>query len=455
MPIRELAPWQALTLEQDFENFCLWGGIATGKSYIGANWAIDRIRERPDLRGFIGANTHLQLSQVTLQEFYHWLSEYRISYVINCIPPQEWQPRYFQNYDGVTTVRLETGAATNVFTRVLSHGDNLRGLEFGWYWIDETRDTSQYTHDVILGRLRQDPEYRRGLLTTSTNGKDWSYKRFLLGAKAKSKLYGSCHVSTREAVAWGIISEGYLQSLLGSYSALMALQEIDAKHVNIYGGRAYHGWHEACERRTAPWGDRYPNRERPLIVGMDFNFSPAPCIWVFGQTGPAGYEHCIHWFGEIAMNQVATETMAHALCTQCPGFYYRVFGDASGTRGTTSNAGEVDYAKIAGVFDQDPQCVGYGIDVDQANPRVKDRVETVNSMMTNALGEHRMTYNPDTCPHLHEDLEYVGWGASGKLEGENERHTHAADGVGYAIWKLFGPDSVIGLPESVPSPYRS
>lgn len=463
MPTLELAPWQVLALSQPFEHFCLYGGVGTGKSFTGANWSIQRIMERPDVRGFVGANTHTQLSQVTLQEFYYWLSEYRVSYVINSIPPPSWQPRLFADYSGITTVRTPAGKVTNVFTRVLSKGDNLRGLEFGWYWIDETRDTPEYTHDVILARMRDAKDYRRGLVTTTTNSKDWTWRRFVQGAKANSRLYGSAHVSTRDSVKYAIVSEEYLATLLATYSPLMALQEIDAKHVNVWGGKAYHGWQEDCARRRAPWGDRYPNPDRPLIVGCDFNFSPAPCVWVFGQTGPdlsgprpgtggPDWSRHIHWFGEIQMTEASTETMTTALIMRCPDFYYQVFGDSSGTKGTTSNAGETDYAQMAGVFDD--HGVGYAIDADQANPRVKDRVESMNAMLTNAIGQHRMTYDPDACPRLHQDFEVVGWSKSGKLEGDSELDTHASDGAGYAIYKLFGPHSFLELEPSVPSIYR-
>lgn len=452
MPERNLAPWQLLTLTQPYEQFCLYGGIGVGKSYIGSNWSIDRIRERPDLRGLIGANTHNQLSQVALQEFYYWLTQYGISYVINAIPPPTWQPRMFQSYDGITTVKVPGHkGATNIFTRVLSKGDNLRGLEFGWYWIDETRDTPEYTHDILLGRLREDKNYRRGLITTTPNGKRWDYKRFVMGAKRGSLLYGSAHVPTTESVKYGIVSQEYLNSLLATYSPLMAQQEIYARHVNVAGGRAYHGWREENAQYISPWGEQYPNASRPLIVGCDFNFSPSPCIWLYGQLSPMG--DSIHWFGEIAMVETSTETMTATLIMQCPGFYYRVFGDASGNRGTTSNAGETDYLKMGGVFED--ANAAYSIDSDQANPFVKDRVESVNAMLTNGLGQHRMTYNPETCPHLHKDFEVVGFGPTGKIKGSDEQDTHASDAVGYAIYKLFGPHSQVILEPSIPSIDRS
>lgn len=449
-----VAPWQLLTLTQAFEQFALYGGLGTGKSFIGANWCIDRLRERPDQKGFIGANSHQQLGQVALHEFFEALARARFSYIVNSRPPLSWQPRIFEDYKGIITVKVAAKLVTNIFTRVLQRGDLLRGIEFGWYWIDETRDTPEYTHDVLMGRLRGDKEWKRGLVTTTTNGKDWSYKRFVAGAKLGSRLYGSAHVSTAESVKYGIVSQSYLDTLLASYSALMAEQEIYARHVNIKTGRAYHGFQEDHNaRRRAPWGDTHPDLARPLIVGCDFNFSPAPCIWMVGQLGPEGWDHCLHWFGELAHTETGTESMTAILIQQFPGFFYQVFGDSSGERGSTSNAGETDYMQMAGVFEE-AGVRGYSIDSDQANPFVKDRVESVNALLTNGLGEHRMTYNPDACPHLHEDFEVVGYNSQGKLAGDNEQHTHASDGAGYAVYKLFGPNSMGVIEEGVRSADR-
>lgn len=466
MPKRNLAPWQAVTLLQRIEHFALLGGVATGKTHIGADWAVDRMHERPDLRGFIGANTHDQLAQVSLRLFFQQLEEAGIQYVSDCMPPKEWgEPKRFKKYANMICARLPSGKVIYIFTRVLSKGDNLRGLEFGWYWIDETRDTPNYTHDVILARMRQDKEYRRGLVTSTTNGYDWVYDRFIKGSKGDG-VFGSMHVPTIESVRCGIISQSYYDVLRGTYSPMMAEQELDAKHVNIFSGRAYYAQSDKNCRRKAPWGAEYPDPERTLIVGCDFNFAPAPCVWVFGQRGPDLYGpsgefwgDCIHWFGEIAIPEASTETMTEALLLRVPGFFFDIYGDASGNRGTTSNAGDTDYVKIAQVLRDNG--VNFSIDADQANPFVKKRVEAVNAMYCNALGQRRMTYDPERCPMLHGDNQKVGWkknakAGTGKLDdGGDVQRTHAADAVGYPVYKLFGPESDSELVAAVPSSLAS
>jgi hypothetical protein len=86
----------------------------------------------------------------------------------------------------------------------------------------------------------------------------------------------------------------------------------------------------------------------------------------------------------------------------------------------------------------------YSLSVDQANPLVKNRVESMNAMFMNSLGQVRQTYNPIHCPHFHGDCNTVGWkqvvtlGGRGRLDdGGNNKRTHATDGGGYAVYKKF------------------
>lgn len=468
MPIMKLADWQLSALNTKYEHFCFFGGVATGKSFTGAHFVIKMMTEFPNLTGFIGANSYDQLSQVTLRELFYWFTEYGFEFVSDCLPPKEWgQTKKFKDYKNIISVRNPlTKNVTHIFTRVLSKADRLRGLEFSWYWIDETRDTIEYAHDMILARMRES-EIRRGMVTTTTNGDDWVFHRF---KRVKgSILYGSMHVATKRSVDWGIIDNNYYRTLLRSYSPLMAEQELFAHHVNVQGGRAYYAAGPWNEKRTAPWGDSRPDPARPLVIGCDFNFQPAPMVWMVGQTGPVkngrDWSQHIHWFGELSDTEISSAQMAMKMMTQYPGFFYEMYGDMSGNIGTTSNAGNTDFNQIGIVLMENGQ--QYTLHVEQLdpeesrqNPRVKDRVENMNAKLRNALGETSMTYNPDTCPYFHGDMKMVGWKKNinrgqGKLDDHGDyKRTHASDGAGYAVWKKFPPGRKAFLLPSVQSVTR-
>lgn len=449
-----LADYQNGVLYNPFEAFAFFGGVATGKTYTGSHWVIMRAFERPDLSGLIGANTYDQLSQASLRELFYWLDHYGIPYVIDQRPPAHWglTRRVFKTYRNILSLRMVPGVITTIFTRVMGDANPLRGVEFSWAWLDETRDTPNDTYKVVLSRLREDPKYRRVLITSTTAGEDWAYENFV--TKAEYPLRGAMHVPTSDSVRCGIISPEFLQMLQSNYDPLFADQELGAKHVDVLGGRAYHGFGK-WNAVPCPWGDTEPNPDRPLVVGEDFNYDPAPMVWMVGQLGPEFTEHenHIHWFGEIVGRQRSTREQTRALMQAYPGFYYQCFGDASGERGSTSNQGDTDYSQQAEEFDESN--VGWSIDVDHANPRVIDRVSNMNRLAKDANGEVHMTYDKQACPHFHADVRKVGWRKTvqnkAKLDDKGDHNlTHATDGGGYAVWKLL-PNMKRGeLPPATP-----
>lgn len=435
-----VADYQAAALFNQFEHFAFIGGVAAGKTFTGSHWSIMQILEHPELTGLIGANTYDQLSQATLRELFYWLESYGIPYVVDRRPPASWGQtrRAFKSYNNTLSLRVVPGVITTIFTRVMSAGNPIRGIEFSWYWLDESRDTPRNTFDVILSRLRES-EYRRGLVTTTTNGEDWVYKTFVAG---RSRNRGAMHVPTEHAVRCGFITPEYYQMLLENYDPLFAEQELFARHVDVLGGRAYYAFSKK-NAAPCPWGDEEPNPDRPLIVGEDFNFDPAPMVWVVGQLGPDNteWQDCIHWFGEVEGRQTSTRTQTRNLVDQFGRqFFYQCYGDASGGRGSTSNAGDTDYSQQAEEFDA--MGVGWTIDFDHANPRVIDRVQNMNRLAKNANGKISMTFDRARCPRLAVDVAKVGWRKTlqgkGKLDDKGDHNmTHASDAVGYAVWKVL------------------
>ena len=445
MKISDLAPWQFVALFNPYRHFVFFGGIASGKTYTGAHFVIWHIVNHPEKTGLIAANDYNQLSQVTLREVIHWLNEYGFEFVVDCQPPPHWgAQKKFKKYQNIISVRSGKHIV-HIFTRVLSDPNALRGLEFSWYWCDETRDATQYAHDIILSRLRES-DYIKGLITTTTNGIDWMFNRFVRGMKKGDYAYGSMHVETYDSVKYGIIEEQFYNDILASYSPMMAQQELFAKHVNVNSGRAYYAASDK-NKQCIPI-----DHNSTLIIGCDFNFSPAMCMWVVGQITDDG----IHWFREFARLETSSREMIREIAMQFgDGFFYRIFGDASGGHGTTSNAGKTDYDQIGEELSE--LGVQHTIDYDQANPRVKDRVENVNRLLCDGLGNVRMTYDPNGCPNLDADFNIVGWKQTtregkGKLDnGGDIQRTHASDAIGYAVFKLFPPRSRVALESGITS----
>jgi phage terminase large subunit-like protein len=418
----EFLPWQWESLNSKCEHFAMIGGVATGKTFTGSHFVISQVVNFPDQTGFIGANTYDQLSQATLRELMYWLDEYGFEYVIDRIP--FWtKEKKFKSYNNILSIRVGNKTAY-IFTRVLGDANPLRGIEFSWYWLDESRDTPLNTHDVIMSRLRESKTIR-GLVTTTPAGEDWVWKRFVWNKDAR---FGYIKAKTEDSAKYGIITQNFYLTLRSSYSPVMAAQELDAEFVIVLEGRSYYTASPANEEFD------YEPSDYELFVGMDFNFAPAPCVWEVGQIDDDGD---VHVFAEISGKEVSSAELARRLAIQFGDYHLRIFGDASGNRGTTSNAGKTDYDQIAEVLSE--YGVSFSIDVDQANPMVKDRVENTCRLLEDGNGKRTLKYDPNKCPYLHEDFRKVVW-KNGKVSGNgDETLTHASDGLGYSQMKLNPP----------------
>lgn len=436
---RVLMPWQGASIFNPYTHFAMLGGVAVGKTYTGAHFAIFHIENFPHLTGFVGANTYDQLSQTTLMELFYWLDQYSLEYVIDKRPPKEWGPcKKLKKYSNVLSVR-SAGRVVTIFTRVLGKGDPLRGLEFSWYWIDETRDTPKNTHDVLLSRLRES-DYMKGLITSTTNGEDWTHERFV--SVKRKKAFGCMHVPTERSLKAGLITKDFYENLLDTYDEQLADQELHAKHVNTAGKPAYKSYGKHNERRTSPFSldGGIVSPWLSVIVGMDFNVNPMS--WALGQN--RGHE--FYWFSEIVIentntHECAPELVARLLKLKEQGLLkgtpqVKLCGDATG-KSRNTKATESDYAIICNALTE--AGITWENLTPDSNPPVKDRVNTVNAHWKAANGNIRMWLHPDNCPKLKRDCEQVVWkkGAEAILDQTTDTTlTHISDAIGYPVHVL-------------------
>jgi hypothetical protein len=78
---------------------------------------------------------------------------------------------------------------------------------------------------------------------------------------------------------------------------------------------------------------------------------------------------------------------------------------------------------------------GFKVVVDNSNPAVGDRINSMNAMFLNANGERRYLVNTRMCPFYTRCLEQQAW-----VKGEPDKSNnvdHPLDAGGYFIHKMF------------------
>lgn len=139
----------------------------------------------PHIKGFVAANTYMQLTQSTLSAITKlWASWYGLQrydpaskkgdYVIDCQPPKGFTRLYeFKSYNNIISFRNGHVIFVGSLDNYLAHD----GKEFAYAHLDETKDTKETAlKSVILARLREagiwyntaDPEPTTNLLYGKT-----------------------------------------------------------------------------------------------------------------------------------------------------------------------------------------------------------------------------------------------------------------------------------------------
>jgi hypothetical protein len=171
---------------------------------------------------------------------------------------------------------------------------------------------------------------------------------------------------------------------------------------------------------------------RPLLWALDFNVAPMSSVLVQRNGDKLAV------IDEIVLERATTEEACMEFENRYKGHVdvLEVYGDASGR--STHTTGASDYSVLQ-VFLHRAGFRNIRLKVPPANPPVLNRVQKVNALLTNALGEVRLEVDP-RCGQLIQDFEEVMFKQdSGVIDKVRDpRRTHASDALGYAVWQLFG-----------------
>lgn len=388
-----------LTSKNKFEAFI--GGIGSGKTFVGSAYAFNKIQSEPYALGFIGANTYRQLHNSTLEALFNLLTD------INC--PFEYNQN--KGWLNINKARILCGSLENY--------NVYRGIEIGWFWIDEGRDTKEDAWRVMIGRLRDKKAKRlEGRVTSTPDGYNWMFDYF--DGPKKTDEYGVVFASSYDNPH---LPPGYLESLASNYDKKVYEQEVLGKFVNITSGQIYYSFDRTCVKPVSR------NISFPLMIGMDFNVNPMTAV--IGQA----INNELTIIDEIWLQSSDTRQMAREIA-QKYGRGHSIIPDSTGKRLQTSSAGWSDHEIL--------RDEGFVV-VSSKNPFRLDRYNTVN----NLLEKKRLTIDP-RCKHLINDLEKVSYkeGTNVPDDSRDPSLTHVSDALGYLAWHCYPilkPQSAIGM----------
>lgn len=163
LPKQEEFLWH---VENNDEAKFIWycGGFGSGKSFIGSHATIRQAMMNPKGRSLVARQTMVDLKATTMKTFFEVID-----------------PRLILKWNKTESL-LTLINGHEIYFWGLDNIEKLKSLEIGFFWIDEVNEVAELTFNVLKGRLRNKHHIKRlGILTSNSEGKNWTYKQFVLG----------------------------------------------------------------------------------------------------------------------------------------------------------------------------------------------------------------------------------------------------------------------------------
>jgi len=312
--------------------------------------------------------------------------------------------------------------------RTLDTPERIVGFEICHAGIDEL-DTLKEDHALaawraVNARVRlktRDGSPNTVSVGTTPEGFKLVYKLWEFDPKEGFRLY---RAPTRSNP---FLPADYVAQLMTQYPPHLLKAYLEGLFVNLAQGSVYPDFSRALNATdVVALGIQNHHgmligQPEPLHIGMDFNKGQgAAAIGVLrdGQLFIVGEE----------TKTADTPDMIARLKKRYPGHHITVYPDASGAHGSSTNASMSDLRLL--------QEAGFTVVARAANPRVVDRVTSLNAYILNAEGARRLRVNVTACPELTLCLEqqvYDKNGAPDKSAGKD----HLNDALGYLVYALF------------------
>ena len=233
--------------------------------------------------------------------------------------------------------------------------------------------------------------------------------------RARRAMSAIVHSTTFENLRF--LPPDYIESLKATYSPQLVRAYLLGLFVNLNSGVVYSNFDRRVHLKPSPIDKKYA-----LLIGVDFNVNPMSAI-VMQQHN----DGTIHVVDEIILENSNTQKLAAEINRRYLkdwGNRINCYPDATNGRSTTSET--TDHAIL--------MQAGFNVVTNSSNPRIFDRVNTVNREFMNYDGEHSLFIDPQCIKLIHalEAQVYDKWGKPTK----DNTNDHPLDALGYAIIKL-------------------
>lgn len=397
-------------------------GYGAGKTYIGVTSLLKHLSEYPGATvGFFGT-TYGSIRDV----FYPTCDLVAESWGLSI--------RIMESNKEVLVYR-NRNLLGKIICRSMENPSSIVGYQIAHAMVDEidTLPTIKATMawQKIIARLRlKGKGIKNGIdVTTTPEGFKYVYNTFVKAIQLKPSLvthYAVIQAPTRSNAK--NLPEDYIPSLLATYPEQLIAAYLNGEFTNLKAGTVYCAYDRKKNLSTETINDQ----DTVLHIGQDFNVgNMASIVHVLRNGQPHAVDELVRGFDTPDVIRRLKER--YWRYDQEQGRYIAtrqliIYPDSSGDSRKSVNASETDIQLL--------KTAGFRVDAPNSNPPVKDRVNSMNALFCNALGERRYFVNSDKCPTYADALEQQAWSENGEPD-KDSGHDHVLDAAGYYINRKF------------------
>lgn len=382
-------------------HIALIGGYGSGKTKALCYKTILMAAANPGYRGIVLEPVGHQLTNILLPEMDSILDELEIEYHFRASP----YPKYYLEFEhGITEVLC---ASAENYKRLV-------GLNLAFAGVDEidtvNKSIARDAWRKLQARLREGKVFQ--LYTTSTpEGFGFLYDYFVVEQDETKRII---HAKTSDNP---FLPSGYIESLIAAYPQNLVKAYLDGQFVNLRTGQVYYAFDRKLNHTDKLLSD-YPNHV--LHIGMDFNVNKMSAIvHIVDNSIPYALDEIVG-----AKN---TEHMITIINNRYTNRKIIIYPDAT-SKSQKTNASVSDVVLL--------RSAGYDVNVNSTNPRVKDRIASMNAMLCSGDNKRKYFINTKNCIAYCKALEQQAYDKFGDPDKEHDED-HPNDAGGYFIHKIF------------------
>ena len=387
----------------------LVGGYRSGKTYCLCVKAIHMASINSKADGAILEPTYGMITRVLIPTMNTLLYQLKIPFNLNK------SDGYYDLQLGKDTKRIWLLSAENYMRAA--------GMTLSWFGIDEVDlmklDVATASFNMMTSRLTVG-ENIQSFVCSTPEGYNFLYEFFEENCAADRRLI---RASTYDNP---FVDTIYFENMKKTHTSKQLEAYLYGHFVNMTDGNVYYSF-ERSKHHTNKTMNEYPNHI--IHCGSDFN--------VGQYATPIGIidKDVIYLLDEIS-NGRNTEDTIQIIKNRYPGRQIMVYPDASGGDSFKTAVSDVKLFKDA----------GFEVYNRTKNPRIKDRVASVNAKLLNSKDKVGMFINTTICKSTTKTLEQQGFvnGIPDKTSGLD----HMGDALGYFVYfryPLQGQSSITSI----------